>query len=157
MTHPHHSLELRIPPLLVVAIVAAAMAGVHYALPGLSLPIPAQTVLSRLCYGLGAIVAAAGVVAFHRHKTTINPFTPERSSALVESGIYRVSRNPMYLGLLLTLVGWGIRLANGAAFLFLPLFVLYINRFQIEPEERALTATFGERFVKYQATVRRWV
>lgn len=157
MTPRTSSLELRIPPLLVVAIVATAMAGMHYALPALNLPIPARTLMSLVCYALGTGVAAAGVLAFRRHKTTVNPFTPERSSALVENGVYRLSRNPMYLGFLLALVGWGIQLANAAALILIPLFVLYMNRFQIKPEERALTVTFGGRFTEYSAAVRRWV
>lgn len=157
MTLRTNSLELRIPPLLVVAIVAAAMAGMDHAMPALRISIPAGTVLSLVCYVLGTGVAGAGVLAFHRHKTTVNPFTPERSSTLVVSGVYRLSRNPMYLGLLLALAGWGIQLANVAALLLVPLFVLYMNRFQIEPEERALMAMFGERFAKYSATARQWV
>lgn len=152
-----HSLELRIPPLLVVVIFAASMAGVTYALPSMSIDIPARTLMAAGFFVLGAVVAGAAVLAFHHHKTTVNPLTPERSSVLVASGIYRLSRNPMYLGFLLGLVGWGVYLANVAAVLLLVLFILYMNRYQIEPEERALLDKFGGRFVEYSAAVRRWV
>jgi protein-S-isoprenylcysteine O-methyltransferase Ste14 len=82
---------------------------------------------------------------------------PESSSSLVVSGIYRWSRNPMYLGFLLGLLGWAIFLSNVLAFLFLPVFILYMNRFQIEPEEKALAVLFGKQFAAYKSRVRQWL
>ena len=82
---------------------------------------------------------------------------PESASALVVSGIYRLTRNPMYLGFLLILLGWALFLSNGLAVLAVPAFVFYMNRFQIEPEERALAAIFGAEFVAYKSHVRRWL
>jgi protein-S-isoprenylcysteine O-methyltransferase Ste14 len=82
---------------------------------------------------------------------------PESSSSLVVSGIYKLTRNPMYLGLLLVLLGWAIYLTNVLVFLLLPAFILYINRFQIAPEERALTALFGQEFAAYKSRTRRWL
>ena len=105
--------------------------------------------------GLG--ICALGVVAFRQARTTVNPLAPELASALVVAGIYRYTRNPMYLGFLILLLGWAVFLENVAAFLVLPLFVLYMNRFQIEPEERALEALFGQEFVDYKQSVRRWI
>jgi protein-S-isoprenylcysteine O-methyltransferase Ste14 len=115
---------------------------------------------SRLALGFvlaGIAVAAAGIVVFRRARTTVNPLKPDTASALVASGIFRLTRNPMYLGGLFCLVGWAVFLANVAAFLLLPLFVLYLNRFQIAPEERALTARFGADFAAYCGKVRRWL
>jgi protein-S-isoprenylcysteine O-methyltransferase Ste14 len=149
-------LELRIPPVAVVLIVAAAMAALAYAVPA-TVPIPAKGTLAGVLALLGALVALAGVVAFRRHETTVNPFTPEQSSALVATGIYRFSRNPMYLGLLLVLAGWAVYLANWASALLLPAFVAYMNRFQIQPEERALAERFGSQFLNYAQSVRRWL
>jgi len=83
--------------------------------------------------------------------------TPQSASALVVSGIYRFTRNPMYVGFLFVLLGWAVWLSNGLSFLFLPAFVLYMNRFQIQPEERALHARFGQEFVAYTSRVRRWL
>jgi protein-S-isoprenylcysteine O-methyltransferase Ste14 len=97
------------------------------------------------------------VVAFRRAGTTVNPMKPESSSSLVVSGIYAFTRNPMYLGFLFALLAWAIYLSHPAAFLVLPLFVWYMNRFQIEPEERALASLFGEAFTTYAARVRRWL
>ncbi len=79
------------------------------------------------------------------------------ASSLVTSGVYTISRNPMYLGGLIMLLGWGILLSNAPALVCLPVYVLYINRFQIEPEERALTLLFGPAYTAYTARARRWL
>jgi protein-S-isoprenylcysteine O-methyltransferase Ste14 len=107
--------------------------------------------------GAGLIVGSAAVWAFHRARTTVNPWRPQASSALVVSGIYRRTRNPMYLGLALALAGWGLYLANVYALLLACTFVPYMNRFQIRPEERVLQHTFGNSFREYCRQVRRWL
>lgn len=107
--------------------------------------------------GLGALVALAGVWEFRRARTTLNPLAPARASALVQGGIYRITRNPMYLGMLLVLIGWAAWLGNAAALLGLPLFVVVLNQLQIKPEERMLRQRFGAQFERYAARVRRWV
>ena len=91
-----------------------------------------------------------------RHIFNHTSLKPETASALVVAGIYRHTRNPMYVGFGLVLVGWGIFLGNALAFIFLPAFVLHMNRFQIRPEERALAKIFGPEFAAYQSRVRRW-
>lgn len=106
---------------------------------------------------LGVGVAVAGVRSFRRAKTTVNPFTPEKSSALVVSGVYRLSRNPMYLGMLLVLVGWAYALGSLPALVGLPVYIGYMNRFQIGPEECLLAEKFGDAFEGYCRRVRRWV
>jgi len=151
------SLELKLPPPVVAAAVAAAMAAAAYVLPAADLALPQRAKLAALLAAAGVLVAAAGVLGFHRHRTTVNPHTPERSTALVTSGIYRYTRNPMYLGLLLVLVGWAAWLANAASLPLLPVFVLYLNRYQIAPEERVLGERFGPAFSDYRAAVRRWL
>lgn len=98
-----------------------------------------------------------GVHAFRRARTTVNPTRPGSSTVLVVSGVYRFTRNPMYLGFLLMLLGAAAQLENAAAFIVWPAFVLYLNRFQIRPEEEALRALFGEAFIRYQSRVRRWL
>lgn len=150
-------LELRVPPLLLVVVFAAAMAGIARLVPSATYVIPARLVVLVSLIVLGAAIAAAGVVAFRRHKTTVNPLAPAEASTLVSTGIYRITRNPMYLGFLLGLAGWCVYLGNFAAALLLPAFVAWMNRFQIGPEERALTEIFGARFTEYAATVRRWL
>ncbi|OGB61139.1 MAG: protein-S-isoprenylcysteine methyltransferase [Burkholderiales bacterium RIFCSPLOWO2_12_FULL_64_99] len=151
-----HSLELRVPPLALVVIFACLMALSTYFVP-VGLPIPTPELIACVLAVAGAGIAFAGVLAFRRHKTTVNPFTPERSSSLVASGIYRYTRNPMYLGFLLALVGWAVFLSNLVALALLPAFIAYMNRFQIQPEERALRAHFGTEFQAYMHRVRRWI
>jgi protein-S-isoprenylcysteine O-methyltransferase Ste14 len=149
------ALELRIPPLLLVLVVAMGMALSAFVVPA-ALVVPARQAVAAALAVAGVLLALAGVLAFRRHRTTVNPMTPGKSSALVATGIYRLSRNPMYLGFLLLLGGWGAYLANAVALLWLPAFVVYMNRFQIQPEERALTQRFGEQYLAYCRAVRRW-
>jgi len=151
------ALELRIPPLAVVAAFAAAMAALTCVFPAGVFDNPVRLVAAFVLSALGVLAALAGVVAFRRHQTTVNPFKPEQSSALVSSGIYRFSRNPMYLGFLQALFGWGVYLSNWGAICLLPVFVGYMNRFQIRPEERALLERWGPEFTAYAARVRRWI
>lgn len=151
------TLELKFPPVAVVLITAAGMWFAAQAVPGLDAPFPVREVVSGLVAASGGIIALAGVVAFSRAGTTVNPIKPGSSSALVQSGIYSVIRNPMYLGLLLVLLAWVIYSAHVLTVLFLQGFVWYMNRFQIEPEERALASLFGPEFTAYAARVRRWI
>ena len=104
-----------------------------------------------------AIRPLHSTTAFRRAGTTVNPLQPENSSALVVGGIYRYTRNPMYLALLMLLFAWGIVLSNPYSMLAAWAFVPYMNRFQIRPEERAMTQRFGEEFLRYAARVRRWI
>jgi protein-S-isoprenylcysteine O-methyltransferase Ste14 len=130
---------------------------VSWSLPAGAVVVPGRILLAVTPAIAGAIVSALGVMAFRQASTTVNPMKPESTSSLVSSGLYRVSRNPMYLGFLLILLGWALFLANIFGFLALPGFLLYMNRFQIEPEERALALRFGKRFATYTAEVRRWL
>ncbi len=125
--------------------------------PVLKIEFPFQTIVAWVFALLGFKVSALGVLEFRRAKTTVNPTTPGSSSSLVTRGVYRHTRNPMYLGFLLILLGWATATANLLAFLFLPVFVLYMNKFQIAPEERALAGIFGDEFTRYCSQVRRWI
>ncbi|WP_299803911.1 isoprenylcysteine carboxylmethyltransferase family protein [uncultured Shewanella sp.] len=106
---------------------------------------------------LGMLSAIAGVISFKRAKTTVNPLKPETASALVASGMYRLSRNPMYLGMTLALCAWACYLASLWSMLGIVGFMLYMQRFQIQPEERALEAIFGQAFIDYKKRVRPWI
>ena len=150
-------LELKIPPVLVWLVMAAAMLGVSYAAPGLSFTLAGRVFIALALVALGEALAIAGVVAFRDSGTTVNPLTPGASSSVVASGVYRISRNPMYLGFLLALAGWAVFLANLGAVVLLPAFAAYITQFQIKPEERALLAKFGSEFAQYMSRVRRWI
>lgn len=149
-------LELRIPPPLVGGLIGLAMwALTTRSLAGLSESMRLVVALALVL--MGAAVSLAGVVSFRRARTTVNPLKPEKTSSLVCSGIYRITRNPMYLGFLLVLIGWAVMLGSPFAALGPVLFVGYISRFQIVPEERVLASLFGDEFSAYRARVRRWL
>ena len=101
--------------------------------------------------------SGAGLREFVRAHTTVNPMAPTRARRLVTSGVFSRTRNPMYLGMLLVLAGWGVWLGNAVAWLGLPLFVAVLNVLQIRPEERAMRQRFGAEFERYAARVRRWI
>jgi protein-S-isoprenylcysteine O-methyltransferase Ste14 len=152
-----NGLELKIPPPLVALFLAVLM----WLIPALAGSVAVQlglrlgVALALLCLGLS--IAVSGVVAFRRARTTLNPIKASSASALVNSGVYRFTRNPMYLGLLLALFAWAVLLANPLALLVLPVYVWYINRFQIIPEERVLATLFGTEYSAYKGSVRRWL
>lgn len=149
-------LEHRIPPPIVMLATGALMYGAATALPALGVPAPWRLVVAILLATGGGAVALAGVLAFRRARTTVNPLRPDSASQLVVAGIYHHTRNPMYLGMALWLLAWGIWLDVPPSLLGVPAFVLYLNRFQIAPEERALQALFGADFAAYCTQVRRW-
>lgn len=154
---PMQRLELKIPPLPLVLLAGGSMWLIAWITPALGFVFPARLIWAAGVVVIGIVIAAMGIFSFWMAKTTVNPMKPDSSSALVVTGIYRLTRNPMYLGFLWILLGWGIFLSNALAFLILPGFVLYMNRFQIGPEERALTRLFGQAFVTYRTQVRRWI
>jgi protein-S-isoprenylcysteine O-methyltransferase Ste14 len=105
----------------------------------------------------GVAVAIFAVREFRAARTTVNPLQPAAASSMVRSGIYRHTRNPMYLGLLLVLAAWSVWLASPAAVAVLLVVAVYLDRFQIVPEERALAARFAREFDEYRRSVRRWL
>lgn len=152
------SLDLKIPPPLVAAALAGAMYAAASLLPPvLALPHGARVYAALALAAVGACFDMVGLLAFRKAKTTVNPLTPQHSSAVVTTGVYGVTRNPMYLGLALILLGLAVYLASPWAFLGPVGFIAFITRFQIRPEERALTARFGATYTAYCARVRRWL
>jgi protein-S-isoprenylcysteine O-methyltransferase Ste14 len=151
------SLELRIPPPLVALFIGSAMWGVASLGPSQLLPQFIRHLVAGVVAAAGVAVNVTGMVTFGRAGTTLNPMKPETASSLVSTGIFAVTRNPMYLGALIVLLAWAIYLSSMWAFLGLVAFVLYITRFQIIPEERALAAVFGSTFSEYKKRVPRWL
>lgn len=156
-TGAHGFLELRIPPPAVAAIAAALMWGIAAALPSLRVDVPHAGLIAGICAALGVLIGGAGLITLRRARTTHNPLHPEAATSLVTTGVYRWTRNPMYLGSLPLLAGWAVYLQHAGALLAVPLFMLYLIRFQIIPEERALAAKFGGQFDAYRQRVRRWL
>ena len=151
------ALEHKIPPPIVALTIAVAM----WAVTGVTSVFPVATglraSLALLIALIGGVYAVAGTVSFRRARTTVNPLKPASASSLVTSGIYGATRNPMYVGLLMALVAMGIYLATIAALVGPLLFMLFIHRFQIVPEERALAEKFGPEYTEYAQRVRRWI
>lgn len=151
-------MDNRIPPPLVATLFGVLMWLASRYLPGtMTLTIEWRTSLALVVLLAGVAICLAGVLSFRRARTTVNPLKPETASALVSSGVYRYTRNPMYLGFAIVLIAWSILLAWPPALLGVLGFVIYMNIFQIGPEERALASLFGEKFTQYCSQVRRWL
>lgn len=152
-----HALEHKVPPPIVAALVGAAMWAAARIAPALQIEGNLRFAIAGAFFLLGVIVTALGFMAFRRAKTTINPLEPEAATSLVTGGIYRYTRNPMYVGFAALLLGWAVYLAVPWVLLGPVAFILFITRFQIIPEERALSSKFGREYGEYQERVRRWL
>ncbi|RUO27447.1 methyltransferase family protein [Aliidiomarina sanyensis] len=150
-------LELKIPPLLLVPIFIVDMLILRWLFPRPEFNFEGQQELSFLLLGTGILLPVLGFIAFQKAKTTVHPQHPEETSALVRGGVYQYTRNPMYLGFLLVLVAAALYLGNVWSACMVPLFVWYMNQFQIIPEERILTEKFGDDFRAYLKQTRRWL
>lgn len=151
------SLELKIPPPALALLIGLAMWELARIAPLFDMAATLREPLAILLTVAGVVCAALGKLAFRRARTTVNPMKPDTASTLVVVGIFHHTRNPMYLGLTFILFGWASYLAAPLALLGPVAFVLYITRFQILPEERALQAKFGQAYRDYQNQVRRWL
>jgi protein-S-isoprenylcysteine O-methyltransferase Ste14 len=152
-----NELETKIPPPLLTIIFVILMWLASSFSASIFIPDYLRIVLFVSLCITAFSVALLGVYSFRRAKTTVNPFNPDKASSLVCTGIYRYTRNPMYLGLFIGLAGWGIYLSSAIALVLPFIFVLTINRLQIIPEERALESIFRSRYVEYKTRVRRWI
>lgn len=152
------SLELKLPPPVVALAVGLLMSGLAACDFG---PLPLSAVWRHVgaaaLFGLGLALLLVSGRLFLKARTTWRPHAPEKARKLVISGVYRHSRNPMYAAMLLMLSGWAVFLGQWPSLAGLPLFMLYMTRFQIMPEERALSALFGEEYREYARRVRRWM
>ncbi|MFS4492123.1 methyltransferase family protein [Maribacter sp. 2308TA10-17] len=149
-------MQLKVPPVLVFIV----FGGLMYVLARF-LPVGYFDFFGRryLMYVLFVIAGTIGIISllqFFKSKTTVDPTRPSKASKLVTSGIYQFSRNPMYLGLLLMLLAWGLWLGNAFNVLLAAGFVAYMNTFQIAPEEDMLSKLFGKEYKQYCTLVRRW-
>lgn len=151
------NLQLKIPPVIVTVIVAAGIWCINQYLNFGWAHLPHMLWLSFIFLGIGGVFGLLGLIQFYRNSTSIDPHKPNKASDLVTNGIYSISRNPMYVGLLLILIAYGFYLGNLLTFLMLPLFIWYMNRYQILPEEKVMEEKFGNEFQKYKSEVRRWL
>lgn len=151
------ALELKVPPVALTILFGIAMWAISRLLPSGYLAVPGRLILCTAMLLAGVGIAVGGVLAFREAGTTVDPRTPHQSASLVVSGVYRHTRNPMYLGFLLILIAWSFYLGSVFSALLLPLFVLYMNRFQIKPEERHMRVLFGDEYTQYVSRVGRWI
>lgn len=151
------NLNLKVPPVVVVLLLGNMMWIMASLNAWASLHIPAKETIAIIIGLIGSVPIVMAAAQFRAAKTTFNPLTPELATSMVTNGIYRFSRNPMYLGFLIILGAWGVLLENGLAITLMPVFIGYMNQFQIIPEEKALMAQFGGDYKKYLDTTARWL
>ncbi len=150
-------LELKIIPPLVTLIVGLLMWVVAQFTPKISILLKYNILLAVIFVILGLLLMFISAYFMFKRKTTINPMKPQNASSLVTNGLFAFSRNPIYVADGLILLGWGLFLSNLFSIALIALFVLYMNKFQITPEERNLEEIFGDEYLAYKAKVRRWV
>ena len=149
-------LELKVPPPVVGLLIAFVMWGACGGNVASAAPEFVRLTMAGVLAAVGACFDVAGLIAFRREQTTINPMAPRKTSSIVTCGVYKVTRNPMYVGLVFFLCAWAAYLWSWWALAGPAAFVVYISRFQIAPEEKALSTLFGAEYLAYQANVRRW-
>lgn len=150
-------LKTKVPPPVYMLIMAGMMWQLDQFLPLYHWLNSPWNKLGLIIIGMAVLLDIWSLLLFFRAKTTPNPMKPSNTSHLVTSGLYRYSRNPMYLGLLVMLIGWALYLGSLSPLLILPLFVWLLNKQQIEPEETILLDKFGQEYRDYQQRVRRWI
>ncbi|MCR9227676.1 MAG: isoprenylcysteine carboxylmethyltransferase family protein [Flavobacteriaceae bacterium] len=147
---------MKVPPALVMLIFGGLMYVLDRFLPVGEFDFFGRHWLMMVLFGLGIAVILISVIQFLIKKTTTDPLNPSKASKLVTNGIYNFTRNPMYLGMLLFLLAFGLKLGNAFNTLVAAGFVSYINHFQIKPEEEALKKMFGQEYSIYCKLTRRW-
>ncbi len=150
-------LQTRIPPPLLALATAVSMWGLDRYIPGFRVWHAPWSRVGWLCVGIGIAIDLASVARFIQARTTVNPMRTERVTHLVTTGLYAYSRNPMYLGLLLALIGWGLLLGSVTPLAAIVIWIRSMVSLQIEPEERVLAARFGHEYVAYTRRVARWL
>lgn len=148
-------IENKIPPPLVALFFFIIMWLVSSGAPNSISSI--RIILIILLILLGIIFSISALASFRNAKTTFNPLKPQSATSLVVSGTYKLSRNPMYLGIAFILLAWSIFLVDPWFLLGVIGFIIYMNQFQIVPEEKAMFSLFGEQYINYSKKVRRWL
>ena len=150
-------LKLIIPPPVYMLIFAACMWLLDQYWPLAQLIDPPFNKLGFILIAGALMLDLSSLFLFFKRKTTPNPFAPKNASHLVTSGMYRYTRNPMYVGLAILLTGWAIYLGSASPFLLIPLFIFVLTIQQIKPEEETLEEKFGQEYINYKNSVRRWL
>ena len=154
---PLRGLELRVPPLVVTLLFAVGALLSAELVPRPSIAFPGHRAAGGGLALAGLALAGVGVVEFRRAKTTVDPRFPGRTTSVVRTGVYRFSRNPMYVGFAAAVLGIVVWAGSAAGLAAIPLFVGYMNRFQIGPEEQMMLERFEDAYSRYMREVRRWL
>lgn len=150
-------MNLKIPPVLVFSICVALAWLTKFVASSFSYFSVLNDTVGYAFITIGFIIGLSGVIEFLKHKTTVDPTAPSKTKTIVSSGIYKFTRNPMYLGMAIGLFGIITFLGNALSLLTLVIFIWYMTQFQIKPEEEALKLKFGEAYLIYLKKVRRWI
>lgn len=149
-------MELKLPPVVVFFIFGMLMFLLNKFLPFGFFDFFGRLLMVKVLSGIAIGILILSMIQFFRTKTTVDPSKPSKASQLVTKGLYKFSRNPMYLAMLLMLLAWGLKLGNAFNVLLAAGFVFYMNRFQIIPEEVILENKFGKEYQGYVSRTRRW-
>lgn len=147
----------RIPPPVLMLAAAVLMWILNRWLPLVRWIAPPWNQFGSAVAAIGLLIGVAAVVRMHQAHTTTSPMDPGKASRLVTDGVFRISRNPIYLGMELLLIGWAIWLGGASPWIIPPLFAVVITAVQIIPEEQALGHRFGEAYRAYRKSVARWI
>ncbi len=150
-------MKFKIPPVIVFLIAFGFLRLIHYINTDLVVDLPYRAYISSLFVILGALAGLLGILEFRKYKTTVDPTNPNKASAIVTTGIYRLTRNPMYLGMALVLLGIIVRYSNPLTLIAMVFLIWYLTQFQIKPEEEILKQNFGKPYQDYLNKVRRWI
>ena len=148
-------MKTKIPP----PIIALICIVINYLSTHLINPIkfPNIEIVGGVILLVGLVTAMLAIFLFKKDKTTVNPINPEETTTLVTTGIFSITRNPMYLGLFFVISSTILFFGSWFGIIILMFFVWYINKFQIIPEEEAIEKLFGDEYREYKKNVRRWI
>tara|TARA_A100001015_G_scaffold20534_1_gene23508 strand:+ start:847 stop:1290 length:444 start_codon:yes stop_codon:yes gene_type:complete len=146
------SLDTKIPPPIVTIIILSIIYLFDINEYNLN-----TDIISVVILFIGIIFIISAVIQFINRKTTVNPTKPHKTTTLVITGIYKVTRNPMYLGMLLIIISFAFYKTSIISLVLIPFFIFYINKFQIEPEEYEMRKKFGKEYEDYCKKVDRWI
>ncbi len=150
-------LELKIPPPAVFLILILAIRLFLKQPPSSSVDVNFSLICCLVIWAVASLIAGRALWLFFRQNTTIHPEDPDKTRVLIVDDVYRISRNPMYLSLSLLLLGYCLWVNNLWCIISFPVFILYINRFQIKPEERILLNKFGDKYKEFCKNSPRWI
>ena len=146
------NLDTKIPPPIVTIMILSIIYLFDFTEYNLN-----TDIISIITLFIGLIFIISAVIQFINRKTTVNPTKPHKTSTLVITGTYKITRNPMYLGMLLIIISFALYKASIISLILIPLFIFYINKFQIEPEEFQMRKKFGNEYEDYCIKVDRWI